>query len=229
MIKKKKNYLVVVRHGESFANVTLKEESDGLHYSLAGSDASIGLTERGKQQASTAAQRLRSLFPRSLRFKRVYQNRFERVRQTASILLQYLRYPTEICEDVRLEKRSYGEFWNLTYRGVRELHPEEYELFLKEGAIDYRPPGGENYLDLFHRVEQFANEKLQVNGNQLIVTSSSVMLTFRRLFAGLPDQSLVDMYENLDIANGSIDVYVRDHKTGWKLLVSYDSEETQAS
>lgn len=224
MIDSNKKYLVVARHGQSFANRRLKKEKNGIKYSLAGSDASIGLTARGKNQARNSGNKLQSLFFGENRFRRMYANRFERVRQSGRLMRSRFDYAVECVEDKRLEKRSYGVFWNLTYRGVQELYPDEYAIFQALGPLRYRPPGGENYNDLFERVENFCDEEALVSfeGNQLVVTSSAVMLAFRRLYAGLKDAELVEMYENMHIGNGDFDVYEFDEQLGtWKLKYIY--------
>lgn len=224
MIDSNKKYLVVARHGQSFANRRLKKEKNGIKYSLAGSDASIGLTARGKNQARNSGNKLQSLFFGENRFRRMYANRFERVRQSGHLMRSRFDYSVECVEDKRLEKRSYGVFWNLTYRGVQELYPDEYAIFQALGPLRYRPPEGENYNDLFERVQNFCDEEALASfeGNQLVVTSSAVMLAFRRLFAGLNDADLVDMYENMHIGNGDFDVYEFDEQLGtWKLKYIY--------
>ncbi len=224
MIDSNKKYLVVVRHGESFANRRLRKEKDGIKYSLAGSDASIGLTARGKRQARATGKRLNSLFSGESRFRSITANRFDRVSQTAYLIAENFDYGLSYSEDARVEKRSYGKFWNLTYRGVKELYPDEYSIFETLGPFKYRPPGGENYYDLFERIEEFADERALSahEGNQLVVTSSAAMLAFRRTYAGLADDKLVEMYESMSIGNGDFDVYELDETTGkWKLKYYY--------
>ncbi len=230
MIDSNKKYLVVVRHGESFANRRLRKDKDGIKYSLAGSDASIGLTPRGKRQARTRGKTLNSLFSGANRFHSVTANRFERVRQTASLIAECFDYEPLYTEDARVEKRSYGKFWNLTYRGVKELYPDEYSIFETLGPFKYRPPGGENYYDLFERIEEFGDERAVVSseGNQLVVTSSAAMLAFRRTYAGLADEKLVEMYESMAIRNGDFDVYELDETSGkWKLKYYYCTRLTR--
>ena len=230
MIDSNKKYLVVARHGESFANRRLRKDKDGIKYSLAGSDASIGLTPRGKRQAINTGKRLNKLFAGKNRFCSITANRFERVRQTSSLIAANFDYEPVYTEDARVEKRSYGKFWNLTYRGVKELYPDEYSIFETLGPFKYRPPGGENYYDLFERIEEFGEERAQSahEGNQLVVTSSAAMLAFRRTYAGLADNKLVEMYESMAIRNGDFDVYELDVTTGkWKLKYYYCARLTR--
>lgn len=230
MIDSNKKYLVVVRHGESFANRRLRKDKDGIKYSLAGSDASIGLTPRGKRQAINTGKRLNKLFAGVNRFRSMTINRFERVRQTGSLIAGHFDYELLSTEDARVEKRSYGKFWNLTYRGVRELYPDEYSIFETLGPFKYRPPGGENYYDLFERIEEFGDERAIASreGNQLVVTSSAAMLAFRRTYAGLADEKLVEMYESMAIRNGDFDIYELDETSGkWKLKYYYCARLTR--
>lgn len=230
MIDSNKKYLVVARHGESFANRRLRKDKDGIKYSLAGSDASIGLTPRGKRQAINSGKWLNKLFVGVRRFRSVTANRFERVRQTASLMIGSFDYEPLYTEDARVEKRSYGKFWNLTYRGVKELYPDEYSIFETLGPFKYRPPGGENYYDLFERIEEFGDERAIAarEGNQLVVTSSAAMLAFRRTYAGLADEKLVEMYESMAIRNGDFDVYELDETSGkWKLKYYYCARLTR--
>lgn len=214
-----RQFLLLVRHGESHSNKKLSEESDGLYYSTAGSDQSVGLTDDGRRQSRSVADRVKEALPAGSSIDIVWRNRFERVRVSADLLIEELGIQPEVREDGRIEKRSYGEFWNLTYRGVRELHPAEYELFLQQGAIDYRPPGGENYHDLFERVGEFiADSVSRQPGNHLVVTSSAVVLAVRRLLAFLPDEEVVRQYEAVALANGHVDVYVREGDGAWQLI-----------
>ncbi|MCC6980194.1 MAG: histidine phosphatase family protein [Candidatus Melainabacteria bacterium] len=224
MIDSNKKYLVVARHGESFANRRLRKDKDGIKYSLAGSDASIGLTPRGKKQALNTGKRLAGLFTGASRFVRMFDNRFERVSHTGKLIASQFDYGLECIRDKRIEKRSYGIFWNLTYRGVKELHPDEYAIFEALGPFKYRPPGGENYYDLFERIEEFADELALAasEGNQLVVTSSAAMLAFRRHYGGLADAKVLEMYESMQIGNGDFDVYELDETSGkWKLKYVY--------
>ncbi len=224
MIDSNKKYLVVVRHGESFANRRLRKDKDGIKYSLAGSDASIGLTPRGKRQARNTGKRLGSLFAGKNHFQSVTANRFNRVGQTADLIVENFNYEPSYAEDARVEKRSYGKFWNLTYRGVKELYPDEYSIYETLGPFKYRPPGGENYYDLFERIEEFGEERALISGegNQLVVTSSAAMLAFRRTYAGLADEKLVELYESMSIGNGDFDIYELDETSGkWKLKFYY--------
>lgn len=207
-----KQYLVLSRHGQSEANLQLLASSDGLFYSNSGSDPLVPLTDIGSQQGQALARLLASMFPAHRKLSHVFENEFERVRQFADCIVPNLGYEVQRTCDPRLNKRSYGRFWNLTYKGVQELHPEEWLRFSKDGSLLYRAPdGGENYPDVFARVDDFINELVNPSSeNLLVITSSVVVLSFIRNFEHLSDEELLHRYENQSVSNAEIIVYFRD-------------------
>ena len=203
-------FLALVRHGQSEANVAIQRETDALYYEIPGSDTSVALTGQGNREAFDAGCRLSSMLPANTGFDTLFLSPFVRVRQSADELERGLGYAPPRIEDTRLEKRSYGDFWNLTYRGVQQLHPAEYARFQQQGHLLYRPPGGENYPDVFTRVEQFIEEQVNPSsGNLLVVTHSVVVLSFQRVFDGLPDAEVLRRYETVALPNGHIVLYSR--------------------
>lgn len=203
-------YLALMRHGHSYANAAIKKGTDSHYYSVSGSDQSVELDERGRQEAAYSADLLAELFPRTRPLSRVWTSSFRRVTQSAETVAAKLNYPVEMSIDARLAKRSYGQFWNLTYRGVEELFPNEHELYAQQGKLAYRPPGGENYFDLFARVDQFLDAELNsATGNVLVVTHLVVILALQRRFDGLTVDEVVNKYEDVAIANGTVLLYRR--------------------
>ena len=150
-------YLIVLRHGETHPNVLAQQPTDKLHYEVTGSDQEIGLTSRGLAQIRETCVLFLVPFLREARIQisRIDCSQFKRTREAAQILQETLPNKPPIVQDPRVAKRNYGEFWNITYRGVAELFPEEYDLFRTLGGFQYRPPGGENYLDLRNRLLEF--------------------------------------------------------------------------
>ncbi|MCI0441212.1 MAG: histidine phosphatase family protein, partial [Chloroflexi bacterium] len=209
MARKRKQHLILVRHGQSVANLALQESRDGLYFQNAGSDVEIDLTPLGIEQSAARGRRLAKLFCGKRRIDRMWLTRFKRVGQSADAIAAALPYDIERQEDSRLEKRSYGDFWNLTYKGVDVLHPHEHERFMRTGKLLYRPPGGENYQDVFARVHDFLEELDGLPGNHLIVTHSVVILSFMRAFGEIDDHAVVRMYENVEFPNGGMAIYTR--------------------
>ena len=207
-----RQYLVLVRHGESFANKALALSGCGLYYASSGSDLEIGLTDNGHAQSSEVGQLISRLFPAHRPLKKIWTSQFLRTRQTAHNIRQCLHYDAEHTSDDRLAKRDYGMFWNLTYRGVKEMHPEEWERFQIVGPLRYRPPEGENYPDVFDRVDEFIEEEIDPSsGHHLIVTHSVVVLSFERTIEGLADHEVVKRYEEIALPNAHIKIYARNN------------------
>lgn len=206
-----KQHLVLVRHGQSEANLLLSASTDGLYYSNSGSDPLVPLTELGIKQGKEVATRLAAGFPRTRKIVRVYQNDFVRVEQFAGEIAGHLGYPVELKCDPRLNKRSYGRFWNLTYKGVQHLHPEEWARYNNVGDLLYRAPDGENYPDVFARVEEFIEQVVMpASENLLVVTSSVVVLSFIRKFEQLSDEEVVKQYEAQSVPNAHVIAFCRE-------------------
>lgn len=212
-------YLVLVRHGESEANAALAVTDDRLYYQVPGTDLHVPLTEKGREQALMCGKILARWFA-DKPFARAWVSPFRRVQDTLTAIEQTLGYTLPRLLDERLAKRAYGQFWNLTHKGVAVLYPEEYTKFLETGALAYRPPDGENYYDLFARVEQFIAESIiPSQGNTLIVAHSAVVLAFQRVLEGLPDCEVVRRYDEMELPNGHIQVYARqDASRPWAAM-----------
>jgi broad specificity phosphatase PhoE len=203
-------YLALVRHGESFANVEIAKASGGLYYAISGSDRDVGITPAGELDCLRAGSILARLFPRSFPISRLWNSEFRRIWQSSDLIRAHLPYQVSTVIDKRLNKRSYGRFWNLTYEGVRVLHEHEDSIYKALGPLKYRPPEGENFYDLFERVDQFMRTDLnETPGNQLVVGHSAVLLAMQRSLEGLSDIEVVRQYENVAIPNGYVMLYRR--------------------
>lgn len=219
---RKRQLLAVSRHGHSDANAALAEESeDALYYSVAGCDRNVGLTRLGVMQGTASGDIIRGLLtPDDDPFESVFCTRFRRVRRSTNLIVKRLPNKPKVKPDNRLNKRLYGDFWNLTRRGVELLHPDEWLRYQAEGDFLYRPPNGENYPDLFHRVDDFiADEVTESSGNILVVTHSVVVLAFMRALEGLSDAEVVQMYEDITLPNGVVVLYERTAENPvWKRI-----------
>jgi 2,3-bisphosphoglycerate-dependent phosphoglycerate mutase len=211
-------YLALVRHGQSWSNLGLAT-SCGLFYSHAGSDRSVSLTRQGELEIAVTSRRLANFFPRHRKITRLFHTSFKRVEQSAAIVRYRLPYKVKLVCDERLSKRGYGRFWNLTRTGVQQLHPHEWLRYESAGDLHYRAPeGGENYYDLFDRIDDFIDTVVTPSrGNLAVVTSSAPILAFRRRLEGLTDANVVAQYEDQAIANASVILYRReDPEAPWQ-------------
>jgi len=217
-------YLALVRHGESFANVEIAKAADGLYYAISGSDKEVGITANGECDSVRAGNILARLFPKHFPIARLWNSEFRRIKQTSSRIESCLDYSVETVVDKRLNKRSYGRFWNLTYHGVHVLHPHEHEIYGALGPLKYRPPEGENFYDLFERAEDFLFTDLDASqGNQVVVGHSAVILGLQRKLDGMDDMEAVRQYEMISIPNGYVLLYRRASRTApWKRVFVSD-------
>lgn len=211
-----KRRVVLVRHEESLANASLNSTgADNHFYNVSGSDISVGLTELGLQRSDEIGLRLSQTFTARTPLAVAISSDYRRTTTTRDRIVAALPYAVVTKSDSRLNKRSYGLFWNLTYKGVQDLHPAEYARYLREGPLLYRPPEGENYYDLFARCDSFAQDILDTtSGDTLVVTHLAVILALRRKLDGLDDNEVARMYEEMSIPNGHCVSYCL-HKNKW--------------
>ncbi|HEY9730415.1 MAG TPA: histidine phosphatase family protein [Drouetiella sp.] len=203
-------YLVLVRHGETLPNVLVEKQADGLFYEVSGSDETVTLTELGVQQTVSRGKNLSRRFTADNPIRRIVVSGYKRTHESGGNIASQLSYEVEVVEDRRFDKRSYGDFWNITYRGVQELHPEEYARFLVEGPLNYIPPGGENYPQLFARVSQGLDDFSKLPGNTLIVCHLVVFLAIQRELEGHEDEQVHASYEASSLPNAHQRIYKRE-------------------
>ena len=209
-MRKSNQYLVVVRHGRTLANVLTARPTSEHYYPVVGSDQALDLTETGIFQSESTGSRLSKLFPRRMPLVAIDCSDFLRTQTTAEIIRKHLPYDVCIHPDKRLAKRSYGEFWNITYAGVEALYPGEHKLYAEQGEFLYRPPGGENYPDLLARVDEYMDEKVNgAVGNRCIVTHSAVCLAIEQAVCGISNEELLARYNGHQVDNGDFVVYWR--------------------
>jgi broad specificity phosphatase PhoE len=204
-------YLTLVRHGETLPNVLIEQQAEGLFYEVSGSDETVTLTDNGVGQIVSVGKWLAKLFPKNNPIARILVSGFKRTHQSADHIDAQLPYTPTRKEDRRFDKRSYGDFWNITYRGVQELYPDEYARFLSEGPLRYCPPNGENYPKLFTRVSEALAEVSKVSGNQLIVCHLVVFLAIQRELEGHADEHVHSSYEASALPNGYVRLYKREN------------------
>lgn len=205
-------FLALFRHGESWANVATQQPTDSHYYEISGSDPHVGLTPNGLEQSLATGHLLARLFPPETPIDSLHLSPFRRVEQSADQVDKGLGYAPPRKVDKRLSKRSYGAFWNLTYKGLEELYPDEHAAYEKAGKLLYRAPGGgENYPDVFARVAEYIDEEINPSRENIAIgTHSVVMLAFQRKFEGLSAREVLRRYEDVALPNGHVALYVRD-------------------
>ncbi|MBD3261695.1 MAG: histidine phosphatase family protein [Candidatus Altiarchaeales archaeon] len=141
-------YIFLVRHGESVGNVDWD-----IHATVP--DWKIHLTDKGKEQAERAAQKLHeditSRLPYYLRDEtppRIYCSPYARTRETAMPIRRV--FPDHVYrEDPRIREQDWGNYKDL--KSARKIARERKSF----GTFFYRLPSGESGADVYDRVSTF--------------------------------------------------------------------------
>lgn len=152
--------IYLVRHGET------EENKNKIYYGK----LDVSLNENGRAQALKASEVLREI-----NFDRVYTSERSRTKETASLILN--GKSNTFIIDKRINEMDFGEFEGKDYKEIQRLYPKEYEAWNKNWK-EVSVPGGESYIEVYKRVEEFMVELLkQNNENVLIVTHGGIMRT----------------------------------------------------
>ena len=155
--------LYFVRHGESEANI---------QHVISNRESPFGLTERGRGQAATLAEKLRDV-PMTA----IYSSPVLRARETAEILSQSFHLASQVTEALReydcgiLEEKSDAESWR--------LHREIAEDWTLHHNYLRKPEEGESYLDIKKRfipfIESFTQNDLHSPAHILFVSHGGLL------------------------------------------------------
>jgi len=144
--------LHLVRHGESEANI---------QHVISNRESPFGLTELGKQQATTLANNLRDIPITS-----IFSSPILRARETADIVSRAFYLPYQVTEVLReydcgiLEGKSDKKSWN--------QHRKYYEDWTVHHDLLSKPEGGENFVDIQNRFLPFI-ESIKHGGEKHIL------------------------------------------------------------
>jgi len=162
--------IILVRHGESQANV------EPQHYETT-PDYAFNLTEQGREQAQQAGERIAEIIgDESIR---AYVSPWYRTRQTfdeiAAVLGGQL---SRAVEDPRIREQEWGHFQSVDAMKHAEQERIKYSTFY------YRLPDGESGADVYDRVSTFLETlhrdfaKPDFPDNALIVTHGMTLRIF---------------------------------------------------
>ena len=137
MNQDKKTRIVLIRHGEPL------QHSGRIFLG----QADIVLSEKGKQEAKTAAEKLIEI---NVETETIYTSDLLRAKETADIISK-INNNVSVKEDKLFREMDLGLWDGELIEEIKEKFPEAYE---KRGAdiLNYRIPGGENFFDLKTRV-----------------------------------------------------------------------------
>lgn len=187
-------YLILVRHGESEWN------AKGLWTGL----TDISLSEKGKEEARTAAQEIQDI-PLDM----VFTSDLKRAQETADIITHQLATNSPLIKNKALNERDYGELtgknkWDLK----KEFGDEKFTLLRR--SFDYPIPGGETLKDVYNRVipyyKAIIEPKLKAGKNVLIAAHGNSIRALIKYLDHISDENIA----HLEVATGEVYVYIID-------------------
>lgn len=137
----KPQHIIILRHGESQANV---DKSIYEHTP----DYLVELTQKGREQCKACGQQLKPLLDDKK--LTVWTSPYTRARQTAQIVLEQIEGASvSIKEDPRLREQDWGNFYSLEEAKQKSSERRAFSYFF------YRIPHGEAGTDVYDRISTF--------------------------------------------------------------------------
>lgn len=144
--------IILVRHGESEANVN----------KIYGGD-SIVLSKRGIEQSKRSRETIEKLD-----FKDVYVSPMVRAKET----MKYLNLNGVIEENLR--EVDLGILEGMTYEQLLKDYPKQAKLWT-ENPLTHALPGGENVVDIYTRVGKTLDRIIEKGDNALLICHDGVI------------------------------------------------------
>lgn len=145
--------LILIRHGETDHNRELR--ITGL--------TDVPLNSSGRSQAAGIREKFMAEG-----IAAVYSSDLTRCVETAGIISG----GTKPEASPLIREMNFGIFEALTEKEAKALHPEEFNLWMKESG-SYKVPGGESYLEMSERVLSFFSKLVAEDIEKAAVVSHS--------------------------------------------------------
>ncbi len=181
--------LVLVRHGQSLANVAFPaaDAEDLLEAEVSGRDAEVPLTDLGAKQAAALGEWIGEL-PENERPQVVITSPYLRARETWRLTAEAsgVELPTPVTDD-RLVDRLLGDLEMLTRAAVAQRFPDEAQRRADAGEHHYAPPGGESFADIEVRLAAFLEDLHRDHAGErvVVVAHDAVVLMMRAVIEQL--------------------------------------------
>lgn len=206
--------LVLVRHGQSEANVIQQADKNGTPYTMTEDlvnvpDRSWRLTSDGVEQAKAAGKWIQDNIGH---FDRHITSPFTRTRETAA----HLNIPDAMWEENRsVRERSWGDIGSITRKEFREKYPEN-SLLKNIDPLYWFPPSGESIANVAeNRTRSVLNMVAQENSrdNVLIVTHGEFLWSTRLVLERWSDEEFLSRDKDPEdkIHNCTIFHYMREN------------------
>lgn len=224
--------ILLVRHGESVANVASMEaeRSGSERLDVTSREADVPLSPQGEEQAAAVGRWLRDRAADDAP-QAVWSSPYRRASDTARRALDAAGLDLPVRLDERLRDRDLGVFDRLSSAGIRSLQPDEAERRAWHGKFYHRPSGGESWTDLAVRVRAFLRdlESLPQPPERVLVTChDAVIMTFRYVCEGLTEEEVLELARNRPVGNASITLLRRDDTDPLALAGSWHAVLAQA-
>jgi len=170
-----KTKLIIVRHAEAVGNKI--REFHGW--------TDEGITEKGKLQASIAAERLKNIH-----VDVIYSSSMKRTMETAGYIAEAKNLPIIPVDDL---KEINGGLWEgMTWRELARKYPDEYDIWENKPHL-LQMPEGESMEGFQQRVVSAVMRILEKEAgkNILIVTHGTVIRVLLCRFKELPLEDMV--------------------------------------
>jgi broad specificity phosphatase PhoE len=205
--------LIMVRHGESTANVAREraENAGAEVIAVEARDADVPLSDLGRHQAEALGRWLAQL-PVDARPTAAWSSPYARARQTAQGVLAAAGSALPLRVDERLRDKELGVLDALTSFGVRARYPLEEQRRRWLGKFYYRAPGGESWADMVLRLRSVLADLDRDEAGQrvLVVAHDAVIMLMRYICERLDEQSLLELAGSVSIVNTGVTRLVRD-------------------
>lgn len=144
---KDKNFLVLVRHGQSEWNA--KNLFTGWK--------NPGLTPAGEKEAANAGSLIKE---RNIKFSVMFTSALKRAQITGQMILSGIdQKHIEVIRDQALNERDYGDLAGLNKDDARKEWGEE-QVHIWRRSYDVPPPGGESLKNTAERVLPYFNSSI---------------------------------------------------------------------
>lgn len=150
--------LFLLRHGQTEWNVEQRMQGR----------LDSALTKVGQQQAITHGGALQSLGG----VEHLFVSPAGRTQETAYLINSFLGAPMSFEEE--LLERDCGTWSGLTIDEIQQRFPTEWDA-RDADPFDYRPPGGENLVDLVDRVQGFLDELFALPYETIAIVTHGIM------------------------------------------------------
>ncbi len=198
----KRTRLVMVRHGETVGNSSIR------YYGR----TDLALSAPGRAQMRASATALAARFGVAARFSPIVSSPLIRARESAQIICGA---EAEIVGVEEFREVDFGDFEGLTAEEIAARFPDEFERWNRDRlAPDFAYPHGESRADFTARVERGLARMLTLLDAQASADQPALLVAHRGVLRVIM-RSLASAQPIIEL--GSIQILVRDNESAWRV------------